>query len=100
MQLEPIPELEALGKLAVGGAKVPDEASDRAGLRLCERREEWSRVALAEEAARVRDAKAVARPVVEPIEVVEVAPVGDRQHLALGFQRAGLLGDGVGGGHD
>ena len=52
-----------------------------------ERLQERPRVALAEEAARVRDAEAFARRVLEPCEVVEIAAVRDDAH-ALRARRA------------
>ena len=73
-QLEPVAEAELRDPLPVGRAEVADEARDdvvEAGLG--ERGQERARVALAEEAARVRDPEALAGLVLEPGEVVEVA---------------------------
>ena len=64
--------------------------------RLRERAEERLRVALAVEVARVRDPQPVARVMLEPGEVVEVAAVRDRHDLRLRLERAHLLRDRVG----
>ena len=61
MELEPVAEPERLCPLAVGRAEVADEAGDDVQLRVRERLQERPRVALAEEAARVRDREAARR---------------------------------------
>src|SRR5437667_203374 len=71
VQLEPIAEPEALRPLAVRGPEVAEEASYSVEAGFVQRGQERPRIALAEEAARVRDAKARCGPVVEPGEVVE-----------------------------
>ena len=66
MQLEPVTEPERLRPLPIGDAEVADEAGDdvlEAGL--CECGQERPRIALPEEAARVRDPKAVAAVVLQ-----------------------------------
>ena len=100
-QLEPVAEVELLHPLAVDRAEVADEARDHVfepggG----ERREERAWVALAEEAARVRDPEAVGRVVLEPDEVVEVAPVRDHAHRAGRVVGADLVRDRVRDGDD
>ena len=88
MQLEPVPEPERLRPLPIGDAEVTDEAGDdvlEAGL--CECGQERPRIALPEEAARVRDPKAVAAVVLQPGEVVEVGAVEDRRHGSGRFER-------------
>src|SRR6185503_9761694 len=80
-QLEPVAEPERLRPLPVRRTEVADEARDRVEIGVVERLQERSRVPLAEEASRVRDAEALARHVLEPREVVEVAAVRDDAHL-------------------
>ena len=93
-QLEPVAEVELLHPLAVDRAEVADEARDHvveAGGG--ERGQERARVALAEEAAGVGDPEAVAGAVLEPGEVVEVAPVRDHAHRAGRVVGADLVRD-------
>src|SRR5581483_752916 len=92
-QLQPVAEAEALRPLAVGGAEVADEARDHVEPRVVQRLQERARVALAEEAARVRDPEPARRPVLEPGHVVEVAAVRDRHHRPARPERARLLRD-------
>src|SRR5439155_1256893 len=77
--LDAVAEAERLHELQVARAEVADEA-DRHVLEpgVGERLQERTRVALAEERARVREAEAMATPVLEAGEVVEVAAVRDR----------------------
>src|SRR6266511_642604 len=83
VNLEPGAESERLGPLAVGNAKVADEPRhDVVESGLGERGQKRPRIALPEEAPRVRDAEAVATAVLEAGEVVEVRPVEDRRHDA------------------
>ena len=76
----PSPSVSAHSRSA--GAEVADEAGDDVEAGLGERGQERPRVALAEEAARVRDPEALGRAVLEPGEVVEVAAVRDRHDAA------------------
>ena len=95
-QAEPVAESEPLGPGAVGRAEVAEEARLDVQAGLGERGQERARIALAEEAAGVRDPEALARPVLEPLEVVEVRSVRDRHHRPLRPQPARLVGDRVG----
>ena len=92
-QLELVAEPTLLRPLPVGGAEVAEEARLDVEPGLGERGQERARVALAEEAARVRDPEAVARCVVEPGEVVEVAAVRDRHDRSPRREAPRLLGD-------
>ena len=84
-QLQPVAEAELLDPLAVGRLEVAGEAGhDVVQAGGGERGEERPRVALAEEAARVSEPEALARAVLEPGEVVEVAAVRDHAHLPAG----------------
>src|SRR5436189_178705 len=65
-----------------------------------ERLQERPRVALAEEAARVGEPKALARVVFQAREVVEVAPVRDDAHLAGRLESPHLVRDRLGDGDD
>ena len=76
------PSAEPLGPLAVGAAEVAEEAGDGVEPRVVQRLQERPRVPLAEEAARVRDPEPVAGRVGEPVEVVEVGAVRDRDDAA------------------
>ncbi len=76
--LDPVAEAELRRELAVGRAEPADEAGHDVVLGVRERGEERPRIAMAEERARVRDPEPVARVVLEPLEVVEVAAVRDR----------------------
>ena len=95
-QLEPVAEAEPLRPLAIGRAEVADEARDGVEPGVRERLEERPRVALPEEAARVRDPEALARPVLEAGEVVEVGAVRDRADDAARRELPQLVGDRVG----
>ena len=80
-------------------AQPADEARDDVILRLGQRGQERARVAMPEERARVRDPEAVARVVLEPFEVLEVAAVRDRLD-PLRAELAHLLRDRIGDGDD
>ena len=100
-QLEPIAETERLHPLPIGGAKVADETHDdvvQAGLG--EGGQERARVALAEEAPRVRDPEALSGLVLEAGEVVEVGAVGNHAHGAGRVEAAHLVGDRLRDGND
>src|SRR5207302_4036982 len=93
----PVAEAERLGVLAVSGAKVAGEADDHVvETRLSQSLEERLRVALAVKVSRVSDPEPTALVVLEAGEVVEVAAVGDGDHLPLRPEAAHLLGDRVG----
>src|SRR5207244_742372 len=99
--LEAIAEVELIDPFAVRRAQAAGEANDdvvQTGGR--ERCQERPRAALAEEAAGVRDAKAVTGPVLEPGEVVEVAAVRDHAHLAGRVEAAHLVRDRLRDGDD
>src|SRR6266540_4912853 len=101
VELEARAESERLRPLAVGDAEVADEARDdvlEAGLR--ERGQERTRIALPEKAPGMRDAEAIAAPVLEAGEVVEVGAVQDRRDEADGLERTRFVRDGVGRRHD
>ena len=99
MQLEPVAEAELTRPLAVGGAKVPDEARDDVARRFRRAPRGAAAGALAEEAARVREPETLAGRVFEPGEVLEVRSVRDRLD-ALGAERAQLVPDRRGYGRD
>ena len=93
-QLEPVAEVELVGPLAVGRAEVAEEAHDDVvEARLLHRSQERARVALAEERARVRDAEALRRDVLDPDEVVEVGAVRDRHDRSTRSALAHFVGD-------
>ena len=76
--------------------KSPRKRATDVEPRVVERLQERPRVALAEEAARVRDPEALAGRVVEPLEVVEVGAVRDRHDPPARLERPHLVGDEVG----
>ena len=94
-QLELVAEPALRRPLAVGRAEVAEEARLHVEAGLVERGQERARVALAEEAAGVRDPEALSGRVVEAGEVVEVAAVRDRHDLPLRREAARLVGDRV-----
>ena len=105
VDLEPVAETEGERPVAIGGAQVSEEARDDP--RIVERRdrlEERPRAALPEEAAGVQHDEALARRVLQSVEVVEVAAVrhdvdgrpGPRERGALACDERRDRGDRVG----
>ena len=100
VQLQPVAQAKRFRPLAVGSAEVAEEPGHGIEPRVGERREERPWIAPAEEAARMRDAKAGARVMLESGEVVEIAAVLDRHHGGARAERARLLRDRLGRSHD
>ena len=76
--LDAISEPKALRVLAVGARERPDESCHDVAIYLGQRLQEGARIAAPEEVPGVRDTQAVSGTVLEPGEVLEVAPVGDQ----------------------
>ena len=99
-QLEPVAEVELVGPLAVGAAEVAEKTRDGIDPGVVQRLQERPWVALAEEAAGVRDPQAPAGSVVEALEVVEVGAVRDRHDPASWLELPHLVRDEVRHAHD
>ncbi len=82
-ELEAVPQPQPVRPLAVGGAEVADEAGNHVQARFGERGQERTGASPADEAAGVRDPEALGGRVVEPLEVLVVAAVGDRHYASL-----------------
>src|SRR5262249_60332053 len=98
-QFQPVAEIERLRPLAVARRQLADEARcDVLEPGFLERRQERPWIALAEEAAGVGDAEAVARNVFEPLQVVVIGAVRDHGDRSLRLVAANLLGNPLPGG--
>ena len=89
-ELEAVTEPEGAGPLAIRRAEVADEARDRVEVRVVEGLQERPRIALPEEAPRVRYAEPRAGVVFEAGEVVEVAAVRDHADRSSSVEAAHL----------
>ena len=106
-QLEPVAESERVRPLAVRRAEVADEARDGVEVGVVERLQERPRIALAEEATRVRDAEASPGRYSSPAKSSKSQPFAIDAHLSarvelahLGRDRLGDTGDRVGAARD
>ena len=99
-QLQPVTKTERVRPLAVGSTEVADEASDQVEVRAGQRGEKRPRVAAAEEAPGMGDAKARDLPMCEAGKVVEIAAVGDRRDGRARSERSRLVGNRLRCGHD
>src|SRR5207237_7959620 len=100
-QFEPLAEAEPFGPLAVARGEFADETRGHgleAGLRERGQKRAW--VALAKEAARVRDPESLGGLVREALEVVVVRAVRDHGDGGLRLVRLDLVGDARPGGDD
>ena len=95
--LDAVAEPEPVRIVLVGRREAADEAGDHVAVRLRQGVQERPGVAASEEAAGVRDAQALPGPVLEPVEVLEVASVGDHLEAPRRPERLHLCGDGVRG---